>query len=289
MSRVAYVNGQYLPHASAAVHIEDRGYQFADGVYEVCEVRRGCLIDVPGHMARLQRSLDELQITPPAGAGALTVIMREIVRRNHVKDGLVYLQITRGVAKRDHPFPPAGTPSALVMTARSTPISVSRKKSEKGVGVLTVPDNRWARVDIKSVSLLPNILAKQQAKEAGCGEAWFVDGDGMVTEGSSTNAWIVTKDNELLTRPATPGILKGITRETVFKVAASLGLKVTERAFTVAEAQAAKEAFITAATTIVVPVTQIDGQSVGNGQAGETTSALQTHFHEFADALSVYE
>lgn len=285
MSRVAYVNGQYLPHSSAAVHIEDRGYQFADGVYEVCEVKDGDLIDVPGHMARLGRSLRELQIDPPAGDAALIVIMREVVRRNHVQHGLVYLQVTRGVAKRDHAFPAKGTPSALVMTARSTPLAVSQKKAEAGVGVLTLADNRWERVDIKTVSLLPNVLAKQKAKEAGCGEAWFVDKDGYVTEGSSTNAWIVTKDNELITRPATPGILKGITRETVLKIAKGLNLTVQERHFTVAEAQQAKEAFITAATTIVVPVTSIDGCSIGNGIMGELTQSLQKQFYDYAASM----
>ncbi|HEY0290866.1 MAG TPA: aminotransferase class IV, partial [Hansschlegelia sp.] len=192
MSRIAYVNGRYVPHAKAAVHIEDRGYQFADGVYEVCEVMNGVLIDETRHLARLARSLSELGIRPPMPDSALKVVLRETVRRNGVHDGIVYLQVTRGVSRRDHYFPPESVAPSIVVTARSADRAKANKAAEAGVAVITVPENRWPRVDIKSVALLPNVLAKQQAKDAGAKEAWYVDADGYVTEGGSTNAWIVT-------------------------------------------------------------------------------------------------
>ena len=265
MSRIAYVNGRYVPHGSASVHIEDRGYQFADGVYEVCEVREGSLIDTNRHLKRLERSLSELSIDKPMNDAALVHILRETVRRNRVRDGLVYLQVTRGVAKRDHAFPKSGTKPALVVTARASDPRVAESKFRDGVAVVTVPDNRWERVDIKTVSLLPNVLAKQKAREAGAYEAWFVDAEGHVTEGSSTNAWIVTKDGTLVSRPAESGILRGITRTTLLEAIKDEGLHFEERAFTVDEAKTAKEAFITAATTILIPVVRIDDASVGNG------------------------
>jgi D-alanine transaminase len=193
MSRTAYVNGRYLPWREAAVHIEDRGYQFSDGVYEVCEVRGGRLIDERLHLARLERSLSELRIAMPMSLKALGIVMREVIRRNRVGDGIIYLQITRGVARRDHAFPAAGTVPSVVVTARNLDLAGNERIAADGVAVVTVPDNRWERVDIKSVSLLPNVLAKQAAREAGAKEAWFVDRKGFVTEGSSTNAWIVTR------------------------------------------------------------------------------------------------
>src|SRR5690606_23869985 len=226
MSRIAYVNGRYVPHAEACVHIEDRGYQFADGVYEVCEIWRGAIIDERRHLDRLDRSLKELTIRPPMKREALAVVLREVIRRNRVSNGLVYLQVTRGVARRNHVFPPASTRPALVITARSTDPRAGDLSAETGVAVITTPENRWDRVDIKSVSLLPNVLAKQRAKEMGAAEAWFVDPDGMVTEGGSTNAWIVTGDGVLVTRPADHGILRGITRQVVLDLAARDGLKV---------------------------------------------------------------
>ena len=282
MSRIAYVNGRYVPHRRAQVHVEDRGYQFADGVYEVCEVRGGDLVDMPRHLKRLERSLSELRIGRPVTDRALVGILQEVVARNRVRDGLVYLQVTRGVAKRDHPFPSADVKPALVVTAKSFKPGAARKQYEDGVGVVTVPDNRWERVDIKSVSLLPNVIAKQTARERGAYEAWFVDADGFVTEGSSTNAWIVTKDNVLVTRPAESGILRGITRTTLLEAVADLGLAFEERPFTVDEAKNAKEAFITAATTILVPVVRLDDQPVGNGHPGETTQRLRERFRELA-------
>ena len=287
MSRIAYVNGRYVPHRDAAVHIEDRGYQFADGVYEVCEVYGGRLVDVTRHLDRLDRSLSELSIRLPMGRAALTLVMREMVRRNRVRDGMVYLQVTRGVARRDHVFPSAEVPPALVLTARAGDPAAAAKTAAAGVGVITVPDNRWDRVDIKSVGLLPNVLAKQQAKQAGAKEAWFVDRDGNVTEGGSTNAWIVTADGRLVTRPAGRGILKGITRSVVLDVAAADGLAVEERTFTVAEAKAAREAFITAATTLVMPVVRIDGDPVGDGRPGPVATALRQRFHALAELVAV--
>ena len=286
MPRTAYVNGRYLPHADAAVHIEDRGYQFADGVYEVCEVARGFIVDMTRHLDRLDRSLRELRIDWPMARKALVVVMREIIRRNRVVNGMVYLQVTRGVAPRDHAFP-TGVPSAIVVTAKRADPAMAKTRSETGVKVITVPENRWERVDIKSVGLLPNVIAKQKAREAGAQEAWFIDPDGTVKEGASTNAWIVTKDGSLVTRPADHGILRGITRTTVIDVAAKLGLKVEERAFTVEEAKAAREAFITAATTLVMPVVAIDGAPVANGHPGSIALSLRGAFFDIAEKTKV--
>ena len=282
MSRIAYVNGQYVPHQDAAVHIEDRGYQFADGVYEVFAVHQGSLIGEQGHMDRLDHSLSELRIDWSMSRRALSVIVREIARRNRVRDGLVYLQITRGVARRDHPFP-ADTMSALVLTARRMP-SLDKEQLRKGVDVITIPDIRWARHDIKSVSLLPNILGKQQAREAGAYEAWMVGADGMVTEGTSSNAWIVSKDGELLTHNTSHGILNGITRLSVLEAAAEAGIKFSERPFSVDEAMQAKEAFVTSSTSHVKAVTVIDGQPVGNGHVGELTSRMLDLYVDFIEA-----
>ena len=283
MSRIAYVNGRYVAHRDAMVHIEDRGYQFSDGVYEVCEVRDGRLIDERRHIDRLQRSLGELKIAMPMSRAALGVVMRETVVRNRVSNGIVYLQITRGVARRDHAFPPDGTPPALVITARSIERSRGESEAVKGVSVVTVPESRWARVDIKSVSLLPNVLAKQVAKEQGAREAWFVDKGGFVTEGSSSNAWIVTREGAVVTRPADFGILRGITRTVVLDVLAEHGLKLEERPFTMEEAYAAREAFVTSATQFVMPVVRIDGRPVGNGAPGLIASALRRDYHAHAE------
>ena len=282
MSRIAYVNGQYLPRAHAGVHIEDRGYQFSDGIYEVCEVRDGKIIDMGGHLDRLERSANELEISLPNRRKTIEIIIEEMRLKNRVQNGIVYIQVTRGVAPRNHRFPSPSTPASMVMTADWTSREASDKRAASGVGVITVPDNRWDRVDIKTVALLPNVLAKQKAHEAGAYEAWFVDEDDQITEGSSTNAWIVTQDNVLVTRDASRGILKGITRGTTIAVAESLQLKIEERRFTVEEAKQAKEAFITAATTICVPVTTIDGQPVGDGKVGDISRSLRAHFHEHA-------
>lgn len=279
MSRIAYVNGRYVPHAEASVHIEDRGYQFADGIYEVCEVYAGRIVDMPDHLDRLERSARELEIALPIRRAALRFIMEEMRIRNKVYDGLIYIQATRGVSPRNHAFPPPGTPSSIVMTARSMSRSAMNEKAARGVRVITLPDNRWERVDIKTTSLLPNVLAKQKALRAGADEAWFVDCDGKVTEGASTNAWIVTREGVLITRDAERGILKGVTRSGVLKSAGDFQIKVEERRFSVEEAQNAREAFITSATMIVTPVIEIDGKKIGDGAPGEMAKRLRAHFH----------
>jgi D-alanine transaminase len=272
MSRIAYVNGRYVPHRHAQVHVEDRGYQFADGVYEVIAVVNDRLIDEAGHLQRLERSLKELDIAWPVHRNILPGLIREVARRNRVRDGIVYLQITRGVARRDHAFP-AGIDSSLVITARSQPPNTLAARS--GVAVITVPDQRWARCDIKTVALLPNVLAKQQARAAGAYEAWQVDDEGHVTEGSSSNAWIVTRNGELVTRQSDQAILNGITRLAALALADSAQLKVIHRPFSVDEAKAAREAFITSATSYVIGVTSIDGHKIGDGRPGPITSRLR--------------
>jgi D-alanine transaminase len=284
LSRIAYVNGRYVPLRGAAVNVEDRGYQFADGVYEVCEVREGRLVDERRHVDRLVRSLGELRIAMPMSRAALGIVLRETVRRNRVRDGIVYLQITRGVARRDHAFPPAGTAPSMVVTARSHDRAGAEKVAADGIAVITVPENRWPRVDIKAVALLPNVLAKQAAREAGAKEAWFVDAAGCVTEGSSTNAWIVTRDGKLVTRHTDHAILRGITRTVLLDAVKDQGLSLEERPFSVEEAYAAREAFVTSASQIVMPVVRIDGRPVGNGAPGLLASALRRDFHKYAES-----
>jgi D-alanine transaminase len=284
MSRIAYVNGRYVPHRDAVVHVEDRGYQFADGVYEVCEVRDGRLVDERRHLQRLARSLGEVAIAWPMAPAALALVLREVVARNRVANGIVYLQITRGVAPRNHAFPQPAVRPSVVVTARSIARDANSAKAAAGVAVITVPENRWDRVDIKTVALLPNVLAKQTAKDAGAYEAWFVDGDGRVTEGSSTNAWIVTKDGVLVTRPAEHGILRGVTRSVIFDIAAREGIAIEERGFSLAEAHAAREAFVTGASTIVMPVVSIDGRTIGSGKPGPLAGRLRDIYHRHAEA-----
>jgi D-alanine transaminase len=283
MSRIVYVNGRYLPRAQAKVDVEDRGYQFSDGVYEVCEVRAGRLIDERRHLTRLDRSLSELRIASPMPRAALGIVLREMVQRNRVRYGLVYIQVSRGVARRDHAFPAAGTPPSIVVTAKAIDVAASEKVAADGVAVITMPDDRWARVDIKSLSLLPNVLAKQAAREQGAREAWLVDKTGHVTEGSSSNAWIINRDGKLLTRHLDHGILPGITRAVLIESLKSHGVELEERAFTVEEAYAAREAFITSATQSVMPVVSIDGRPVGNGAPGLIATALRRDYHRFAE------
>jgi D-alanine transaminase len=284
MSRVAYVNGRYLPRRQAKVDIEDRGYQFSDGVYEVCEVRAGRLIDERRHLARLDRSLSELKIKSPMPRAALAVVLREMVQRNRVHDGLVYIQVSRGVARRDHAFPAAGTKPSIVVTAKTIDTAASEKVAADGIAIITLPDNRWERVDIKSLSLLPNVLAKQAAREQGAREAWLVDKTGHITEGSSSNAWIINRDGKLITRHLDHGILPGITRAVLINSLKSHGLELEERAFTVEEAYAAREAFVTSATQLVMPVVRIDGRPIGNGAPGLIATALRRDYHKHAEA-----
>ncbi|HEX7758894.1 MAG TPA: D-amino-acid transaminase [Caulobacteraceae bacterium] len=286
MSRVAYVNGIFQPHAEASVHIEDRGYQLADGVYEVWAVFDGRLGDAEGHFERLDRSLSELRIDPPMSRAALKIALKQTLRRNRVRDGLVYLQVTRGVARRDHAFPAPGTPPSIVITARSVDRAAAEAKAAKGAAVVTVPETRWARCDIKTIALLPNVLAKQGAREAGAVEAWFVDDLGLVTEGASSNAWIIDQQGRLRTRDTQANILRGITRKTLMEVIAKEGLTLEERPFTVEEAKSAKEAFITGAGTLVLPIVKVDGQVLGDGKPGPVAKRLRELYIERARATA---
>ena len=287
MSRFAYVNGRFARHGEAAVHIEDRGYQLADGVYEVWAVFDGKLADAEGHFARLWRSLDELRIAHPMSEAALTMVLRETVRRNKVREGLCYLQVTLGVARRDHAFPnPAVLPS-VVVTARSLDRAASEAKAALGASVISVPENRWGRCDIKSIGLLPNALAKQAARERGAIEAWFVDDMGLVTEGASSNAWIVDAEGALRTRDTNANILRGVTRYTLLDVIRESGMTVNEKPFTIAEAQAAKEAFITGAGSLVTPIVKVDGVALGGGSPGPVAKRLRALYIERARQKAV--
>ncbi|HEX2561127.1 D-amino-acid transaminase [Phenylobacterium sp.] len=287
MGRIAYVNGRFVPHREAAVHIEDRGYQLADAVYEVWAVMDGRLADAEGHFARLGRSLAELKIREPMSRRALEMVMREALRRNRVREGLIYLQVSRGVAPRDHAFPGDDVAPAVVITAKSLDRAAVEAKAAKGVGVVTVPENRWGRCDIKTVGLLPNALARQQAKEAGAYEALFVDELGMITEGAASNAWILDQDGVLRTRDTNANILRGITRRTLMDVIAETGLPFQERPFTVEEAKSAKEVFVTGAGSLVLPVVSIDGQKVGNGAPGPVAMRLRRLYIERARATAL--
>ncbi|MBX6320202.1 MAG: D-amino-acid transaminase [Rhodospirillaceae bacterium] len=282
MPRYAYVNGRFLRHADAAVHIEDRGYQFADGVYEVIAVHGGRLVDAEPHLDRLDRSLRELRIAWPVPRRVLGMLMHDLVRRNGVRLGLIYLQVSRGVAPRDHKFPARCEPALVMTTKRLKPLPAALV--ETGVAVITIPDIRWARPDIKSVSLLPNVLGKQQAVEAGAFEAWLVDREGFVTEGTSTNAWIVTAQGVVVTHRADRAILGGITRDSVLRLARREGLPVEERPFSPAEAGTAREAFITGTTTQVLAVTRIDGRPVGDGRPGPITRRLRELYLRYISA-----
>jgi D-alanine transaminase len=284
MSRVAYVAGQYLPHRQAAVHIEDRGYQFADGVYEVIAVVGGRLVDEAPHLARLHRSLGELRIAAPIGDAALKIVIREVIRRNGVDTGIVYLQVTRGAAPREHAFPKAAKPILVVTSRRTRPLDP--RLGEDGIAIITIPDIRWHRCDIKSVALIANVLGKQQAREKGAYEAWQVDGIGQITEGTSTNAWIVTADGTVVTRAADTAILNGVTRLAIFDIIDREGYRLVERAFTVAEAKTAREAFLTSTTADLLPVVRIDGAPVGEGRPGPLALKLRAAYFAHAAAAA---
>ena len=284
MSRIAYVGGQYVPHRQAAVHIEDRGYQFADGVYEVIAIVGGQLVDEELHLARLHRSLSELRIANPMGDAALRVVIREVIRRNGVDCGIVYLQVTRGTAPRDHAFPKAAKPT-LVVTSRRTR-SPAPHLGNDGIAVITIPDIRWQRCDIKAVALVANVLGKQQAREAGAYEAWQVDNSGRVTEGTSTNAWIVTDDATVVTRTADNAILNGVTRLAVLEIIAREGYRLVERPFAVEEARTAREAFLTSTTADLLPVVRIDGAPVADGKPGPLSRKLRDAYLAHAAAAA---
>lgn len=287
MARIAYVNGAYVPHADAAVHVEDRGFQFADGVYEVCEVRHGMIVDLTRHLARLERSLGALAMPMPMTRAALVFVIREVLRRNRVRNGLFYLQVTRGRARRDHVYPPTDTPMTVVVTAKNTDPGAIAAKNAQGIRAITLPDNRWERVDIKTVGLLPNAMARQLAKEQGAQEAIYLDAEDCVTEGAATNVWIVDAEGQLVTRPADHGILRGVTRTTLMDIAARLGLTVSERRFSRAEMMAAREVFITAATSICFPVVAIDGQTIANGHPGSVSRAIRDVFFDIAEKTAI--
>jgi D-alanine transaminase len=287
MGRVAYVNGRFVPHGEAFVHIEDRGYQLADAVYEVWALFDGRLADAEGHFARLERSLSELRIPMPMSRRALTMVLKESVRRNRVREGLVYLQVSRGVAPRDHAFPTQAVRPAMIVTVKGVNRAASEAQAAKGVAVITTPENRWGRCDIKTVGLLPNAMAKQQAREAGAGEAWFVDDLGFVTEGASSNAWILDGEGRLRTRDTNANILRGITRHTLLDVVADEGLEVDERPFTPEEAVRAREAFITGAGSLVLPVIAVDGKPVGKGSPGPVATRLRRLYIERAKATAL--
>lgn len=287
MSRLAYVNGRFLRHSEAGVSIEDRGFQLGDAVYEVWAVMDGRLADANGHFARLERSLGELRIAMPMSRAALTAALRETIRRNRVRHGIVYLQVTRGVSRRDHAFPSLPVSPTVVITARPGDPRAAEDRASVGVGVITVAENRWGRCDIKSVNLLPNVLAKQAARQAGAFEAWFVDEHGLVTEGASSNAWIVDQNGVLRTRDTGANILWGVTRLTLLDVAAAAGYRVEERPFTVEEALQAREAFLTGAGALVMPIVRIDGRPVANGHPGEVARTLRAAYIRKSGATAV--
>lgn len=278
MSRVAYVNGAYVPLRGAGISIMDRGFQFADSIYEVWAVRGGRMFDVDEHMARLQRSLTELQIASPMSPASLMAVIRETMRRNQVRDGIVYVQVSRGAANRDHVFPAADTPPTLVVTAKNLDQRAIAARAATGIRITSAPDTRWARRDIKSVNLLPNVLARQGAKEKGAFEAWFVDQDGFVTEGTSSNAWIVDAAGVLRTRALSQEILHGVTRGAILRLAQDRQMKIEERPFTIAEVKTAREAFITAASNAATAVVEIDGARIGDGKPGPVTEALRAAY-----------
>lgn len=274
MFRLAYVNGQYTRHADSLVHVEDRGFQFADGVYEVIAIRHGVPVDMAAHLRRLEYSLGELSIPMPMAPKALVMVMRRVVRENRVGDGIVYLQISRGVAPRAHPFPRPAPPPSLVITARPLPPTPTAVL-EKGVSVVTTPDIRWLRRDIKSVALLPNCLAKEKAAQAGAFECWQLEDDGTISEAAAANVWIVDQAGRAITRPLSNRILAGITRLKLLELARHEGIEVEERTFTLKEALAAREAFVSGTTAFAMPVVKVDEAVIGDGRPGAVTRRLR--------------
>jgi len=281
--QIAYVNGSFMPLSEARVSILDRGFLFADGIYEVSAVLGGKLIDNDAHLARLQRSVDEIALALPETSARIKEIQKELIARSGLVDGLVYLQVTRGVAARDFPFPKDVKPTLVMFTMEKDIINAPAAKT--GIAVKTVPDIRWARRDIKSIALLAQVLAKQAAAEVGCQEAWMVE-DGAVTEGGSSSAFILTQDDVLVTRPNSTAILPGCTRKAVMKLAEECQLRIEERTFSVAEAMAAKEAFITSASSFVQPVVTLDGSRIGTGKPGPIATRLREIYVEFARATA---
>ena len=285
MSRISYVNGRYEPHGQAMVSIEDRGYQFADGVYEVVAIWNGLPVDLEPHMDRLERSMTELRFAATPHRSALAIIAKQVVRLNRVRNGILYIQINRGTAARNHLFPRAEAGPSLVMTSRSG-LGPTEEQAECGVHLSVQNDERWGRRDIKSVGLLPNALAKQAAKEKGAFESLLVNPDGTVTEASAANVWLIDSDGALVTRPLGPDILAGITRARVIALAQDAGYTIKEQVFSLDKALAAREIFLTGTTTFVLPVVQVDNTVIGNGHPGQTASDLRQRYKDFLDGLS---
>jgi D-alanine transaminase len=283
--RIAYVDGRYVRHGEAHVHVEDRGLQFADSVYEVIAVSNAKLVDAAPHIARLERSLSSIGLRMPASPAALRLILNEMARLNRLREGLLYLQVTRGTAPRDHAVPDKVTPT-LIVTAKRTNAALMDARRAKGIAVVTQAEMRWARCDIKSTGLLPNVLAKTAARKQGAYEAWFVDGNGFVTEGSSTNAWIVKSDGTPITRSLRDNILAGITRGVLLQAMSAAGISAQERAFSLQEAYAAREAFVTSATGGVLPVVEIDGKRVGDGSIGPVAAKMHTLYTALSQKIS---
>lgn len=272
--RVTYVDGRYLRHGDAGVHVEDRGLQLGDSIYEVCRIAGGRFLDEEEHLDRLERSLAMIEMAMPMPRSALKLVMAETARRNGISEGLIYMQVTRGAARRDHPIPsPARKPSLIVMVHPMNTAAIAQRRIE-GVRVVTAPDERWARCDIKSTQLLANLLAKTAARRAGAFEVWMVDRDGFITEGASTTAWIVDAQGRLITRDLSRAILPGVTRRILLKAAQEAQIPVLERAFTPQEAASAKEAFLTAASAAAIPIVAIDGKPIGDGKPGPLTQHL---------------
>ena len=285
MDQIAYVNGSFVPLSQAKVSVLDRGFLFADGIYEVAAVLDGKLVDNLSHLARLERSVGEISLALPETTERIQEIQKELVARNNLVNGMVYLEVTRGAdTGRDFAFPKDVKPTLIMFTAEKD--IVGAESAKRGISVITVPDIRWARRDIKSVALLAQVLAKQAAAEAGAGEAWMIE-DGFVTEGGSSSAFILTQDDVLVTRQNGSEILPGCTRKAVVKLAEERQLRVEERAFSVDEALRAKEAFITSATVFVQAVVSIDGKKVADGKPGPMTSRLREIYVDFARATGV--
>ena len=280
--RIAYANGCYVRHGEAGVHIEDRGLQLGDSVYEVCRLADGRLFDVEEHLDRLERSLGEIEMTMPMERKALKAVMAETVRRNGVRDGLLYLQVTRGALRRDHQIPRIAPKPTLILTVHGMDRDAIARRSAEGVEVITHRDERWGRCDIKTTQLLANLLAKTAARRAGAFEAWLVDPDGFVTEGTSTSAWIVDPDGRLVTRELSPAILPGVTRRVILEAAEAAHMPVVQRRFTPEEAIAAREAFLSSATGGAVPVVAIDGHKVGDGKPGPVTRRIMELYTRYS-------
>ena len=271
-ARIAYLNGAFVPFDEARIPITDRGFLFADGIYEVTAVLDGKLVDNAAHLARLDRCLRDIRIDNPHDAAGWTALQCELVARNALREGLVYIQVTRGAAERDFAFPANATPAVVMFTQVKTIIDAPLART--GARVITAPDLRWARRDIKSIALLAQVLAKQAAVEAGAAEAWMAE-DGLVTEGASSSAFIITKTGAIVTRPLSHAILPGVTRRAVLALAAEAGLTIEERAFALNEAFDAAEAFFTSASSFVMPVASIDGRAIGDGRPGPHTRRLR--------------